>query len=122
MFQLDSLDVTQLESEKPLIYIQTFKENGNFLSLDRTLELIRPEYIILYHSDVAAVRQIEVFECRKKPEEPATKVYFIMHDKTVEEQAYLTALRREKQAFELLIQTKCVSFYFLLIIIHLLFK
>lgn len=64
----------------------------------------------MYHSDVAAVRQIEVFECRKKHDEPATKVYFLIHDKTVEEQAYLTALRREKQAFELLIQTKCVSF------------
>lgn len=74
------------------------------------LELIRPEYIILYHSDIAAVRQIEVFECRKKHDEPTTKVYFLIHDKTVEEQAYLTALRREKQAFELLIQTKCVSF------------
>ncbi|XP_026315532.1 DNA repair endonuclease XPF isoform X2 [Hyposmocoma kahamanoa] len=106
--QLDSLDITQIESEKPLIYIQTFKENGNNFSLDRTLEFIRPEYIILYHTDVAAVRQIEVFECRKRHDEPTTKVYFIIHDKTVEEQAYLTTLRREKQAFELLIQTKCV--------------
>lgn len=63
---------------------------------------------------MSAVRQIEVFECRKEPDEPKCKVYFVIHDKTVEEQAYLTSLRREKQAFEMLIQTKSVSYNFLL--------
>ncbi|KAM3964283.1 DNA repair endonuclease XPF mei-9 [Aphomia sociella] len=106
--QLDNLDITQIETEKPIICIQTFKENGNNYSLERTLELLRPEYIILYHSDVSAVRQIELFECRKKPEELASKVYFMVYDRTVEEQAYLTSLKREKQAFELLIEAKSV--------------
>ncbi|XP_013142618.1 PREDICTED: DNA repair endonuclease XPF [Papilio polytes] len=106
--QLDDLNLTEIETEKPLICIQTFKQNGNVFSLGMTLETLRPEYVILYHSDMSAVRQIELFECRKKPEEPKTKVYFIIHDKTVEEQAYLTSLKREKQAFELLIETKGV--------------
>lgn len=106
---MDNLDFTQLETEKPIICIQTFKESGCNFSLERTLEALRPEYVVLYHCDVAAVRQIELFECRKKGEEPKTKVYFMIHDKTVEEQAYLTSLKREKQAFELLIQTKSVS-------------
>lgn len=106
---MDNLDFTQLETEKPIICIQTFKESGCNFSLERTLEALRPEYVVLYHCDVAAVRQIELFECRKKVEEPKTKVYFMIHDKTVEEQAYLTSLKREKQAFELLIQTKSVS-------------
>lgn len=109
ILQMDHLDITQIEAEKPIICIQTFKENGNHFSLEHTLETLRPEYIILYHSDVAAVRQIEVFECRKKPEEAVCKIFLIMHDKTVEEQAYLTSLKREKQAFEMLIQTKSVS-------------
>ncbi|KAL0880773.1 hypothetical protein ABMA27_001974 [Loxostege sticticalis] len=104
--QMDNLDITQIEKEKPIIYIQTFKENGNNFSLEKTLEILRPEYIILYHSDVSAVRQIELFESRKKQEEPQSKVYFMIHDKTVEEQAYLTSLKREKQAFELLIEAK----------------
>jgi DNA excision repair protein ERCC-4 len=107
--QISDLDITQIEKEKPLIYIQPFKENGNHFSLECTLEALRPEYIILYHSDVSAVRQIELFECRKKTEENPSKVYFMIHDKTVEEQAYLTSLKREKQAFELLIETKSVS-------------
>ncbi|XP_045533645.1 DNA repair endonuclease XPF isoform X1 [Pieris brassicae] len=106
--EIENLDLTQIEKEKPIICIQTFKQNGNHLSLEQTLEALRPEYIILYHSDVAAVRQIELFEARKKSEEAMSKVYFIIHDKTVEEQSYLTALRREKQAFELLIQTKSI--------------
>ncbi|XP_022814584.1 DNA repair endonuclease XPF [Spodoptera litura] len=106
--QMDNLDFTQLETEKPIICIQTFKESGCNFSLERTLDALRPEYVVLYHCDVAAVRQIELFECRKKIEEPKTKVYFMIHDKTVEEQAYLTSLKREKQAFELLIQTKSV--------------
>lgn len=106
--QLDNLDFTKIEVETPVICIQTFKENGNNLSLEYTLEALRPEYVILYHSDVAAVRQLEMYECRKKPEEPICKVYFLIHDQTVEEQAYLAALKREKQAFELLIQAKSV--------------
>ncbi|XP_023935382.2 DNA repair endonuclease XPF isoform X2 [Bicyclus anynana] len=106
--QIENLDITQLETERPIICIQTFKQNGNHFSLGQTLETLRPEYIILYHSDVSAVRQIELFETKKKPEEPKSKVYFLIHDKTVEEQSYLTSLKREKQAFELLIQTKSV--------------
>ncbi|CAH2244781.1 jg25658, partial [Pararge aegeria aegeria] len=80
--QIENLDITQLETERPIICIQTFKQN---------------------------VRQIEIFETNKKDDEPKSKVYFLIHDKTVEEQSYLTSLRREKQAFELLIQTKSVS-------------
>lgn len=113
---MDNLDITQIEKEKPIIYIQTFKENGNNFSLEKTLEILRPEYIILYHSDVSAVRQIELFESRKKQDEPQSKVYFMIHDKTVEEQAYLTSLKREKQAFELLIEAKSVSKIYLIIL------
>lgn len=106
--QMENLDFTQLEIERPVICIRTFKESGCNFSLERTLEALRPEYVILYHCDVAAVRQIELFECRKRNDEPKTKVYFVIHDKTIEEQSYLTSLKREKQAFELLIQTKSV--------------
>ncbi len=34
------------------------------------------------------------------------KVYFLMYSNSVEEQAYLTSLRREKEAFEFLIKEK----------------
>jgi len=37
------------------------------------------------------------------------KVFFLIHAETVEEQSYLTTLRREKESFEYLIETKSVS-------------
>ncbi|XP_055541301.1 DNA repair endonuclease XPF [Wyeomyia smithii] len=108
--ELENMDITKIEAEsnKPLVFIQTFKsENNGFASLDRTLEEIRPRYIIMYHSNVTAVRTIEIFEARRQRQElTRVRVFVIIHSKTVEEQSYLTSLRREKQSFELLIDTK----------------
>lgn len=68
-----------------------------------------PSYVIMYHSSVSAIRQIEVHEARKKRSpNQRLKVFFLVHAQTVEEQSYLTSLRREKQAFELIIDTKSV--------------
>ncbi|XP_058821611.1 DNA repair endonuclease XPF [Topomyia yanbarensis] len=108
--ELDNLDVTRIvnESNKPLVFIQTFKSEINgFTSLDRVLQEIKPRYIVMYHSNVTAIRAIEVYEARQQRQELArVRVFVIIHSKTVEEQSYLTSLRREKQAFELLIETK----------------
>ncbi|XP_055640284.1 DNA repair endonuclease XPF [Toxorhynchites rutilus septentrionalis] len=108
--EMENLDVTKIvnESNKPLLFIQTFKsENYGFGSLERTLDDIKPRYIVLYHSHVAAIRQIEIYEARQQRQQIArVRVFVITHSKTVEEQSYLTSLRREKQAFELLIETK----------------
>lgn len=61
---MENMDLTQLldlkkESPNPTILIQTFK-NSDSCSLIQTLEEIKPGYIIMYHSDMSAVRQIEV--------------------------------------------------------------
>lgn len=42
------------------ILIQTFKSD-NYLLLQKTLEDVQPNYIILYHSNVTVIRQIEVY-------------------------------------------------------------
>lgn len=69
-----------------------------------------PSYVIMYHCNVSATRQIEVHEARKRRiQSQRLKVFFLVHAQTVEEQSYLTSLRREKQAFELIIETKSVS-------------
>lgn len=71
------------------------------------LEEIKPNYVIMYNSSVAAIRQIEIYEARQHRElAKRLKVFFLIHSRTVEEQSYLTNLRREKNAFELLIETK----------------
>lgn len=110
------MDITSFISafEKPMIFIQTFKSDHKRIStLDKTLEEMRPNYIVLYNCNVTAIRQIEIYEGRLQREpKQRMKAFVLLHSKTVEEQAYLTSLRREKQAFEHLIKTKSVSLNF----------
>lgn len=112
---VDNLDITNIINsfEKPLVFIQTFKSAKNKVStLDQTLMEMKPDYVILYNINVTAIRQIEIFEARaRRPQDMRLRVFTLLHNKTVEEQAFLTNLRREKQAFEFLINSKSVSFY-----------
>lgn len=48
-----------------------------------------------------------MYEAHRKRDIPL-QVYFLLYGDTVEEQSYLTTLRREKECFELLIRTKSV--------------
>lgn len=104
------MNITQIANTttKPIVCIQTFKScEESVLSLDRTLREMNPGFIILYHSNVTAIRQIEVYEAeQKRHPRDRLNVYFLVHSQTVEEQSYLTSLRREKEAFDLLIKTK----------------
>lgn len=97
---------------KPLVCIQSFKtgEDG-IIGLERMLNDMSPGYVIMYHCNVTATRQLEEFEAkRRRNVERRMKVFFMLHSQTAEEQSYLTNLRREKQAFDLLIETKAVLF------------
>lgn len=109
---MDHLDATAIVSvmQKPSVFIQTFRSNQNRMSsLDKTLLEMQPDYIVLYNISITAIRQIEVFESRlQRHPRRRLKVFVLMHAKTVEEQSFLTSLRREKRAFELLIDTKRV--------------
>ncbi|XP_055380377.1 DNA repair endonuclease XPF [Condylostylus longicornis] len=111
--EMENLDLTTAISAsskkmQPMICIQTFKtQKDGAKGLDRTLNEFQPQYVVMYHCNVTAVRQLEVHEAtlRRKPKE-RMRIFFLFHSKTIEEQSYLTSLRREKQAFELLIDTK----------------
>lgn len=105
--QLENMDLTQIceTINEPKILIQTFKGSNEFINLQSTLENVKPSFIIMYHCSMTAVREIEMYEAHKKDKD-VVKVYFLLHSDTVEEQSYLTTLRREKEAFEYLIETK----------------
>lgn len=92
----------------PIVCIQSFKTQASgSAALDRILNDMKPKYVIMYHCDMATIRQLEVFEARtRRPANARMTVFFLLHAETVEEQAYLTSLRREKEAFELIVQTK----------------
>lgn len=94
--------------QKPAVFIQTFRSIQNRASsLNQTLNDMQPDYVILYNVNIAAIRQIETYEARlqRHPKRRLT-VFVLMHGKTVEEQSFLTSLRREKRAFEFLINAK----------------
>lgn len=61
----------------------------------------------MYDPDVAFVRRLEIFKAKSGSRSGQTlKVFFMVYDSSVQEQVYLAKLRREKEAFELLIREK----------------
>ncbi|GLV38110.1 meiotic 9 [Carabus blaptoides fortunei] len=103
--EMENMDLTKIEKKDPVIMIQTFKNDGNGLFLQKSMNEIEPNFIIMYHSNMAAIRQIEIYEARRRKTKKL-KVYFLVYTQSVEEQSYLTTLRREKLAFEYLIEAK----------------
>jgi DNA excision repair protein ERCC-4 len=72
--------------------------------LFRVLCDLRPHYVVMYDPDVRSVRQLEVYQASHPS--ASLRVYFLLYDSSVEEQKYLTALRREKEAFQQLIKDR----------------
>uniref|UniRef100_A0A224XJV8 DNA repair endonuclease XPF n=1 Tax=Panstrongylus lignarius TaxID=156445 RepID=A0A224XJV8_9HEMI len=100
------MECTQEEAKNikdPIIFIQQFKKDGDGLFLPKSLKERKPTTVIMYDIDVSAIRQIEIYQSTL---EKQLKVYFMIYGNSVEEQVYLTALRKEKQAFEYLIKEK----------------
>lgn len=77
---------------------------------EHVLEEVRPRYIIMYEPDAAFIRRVETY--RSSHSTRNVKVYFMYYGGSVEEQRYLSAVRREKDSFTKLIKEKavCVSF------------
>ncbi|KAJ5092555.1 hypothetical protein NUU61_007425 [Penicillium alfredii] len=71
---------------------------------EHILEEVRPRYIIMYEPDPAFIRRVEVYRSSHSGRE--VKVYFIYYGGSVEEQRYLSAVRREKDSFTKLIREK----------------
>ncbi|KAF9884774.1 hypothetical protein FE257_001264 [Aspergillus nanangensis] len=71
---------------------------------EHILEEVRPRYIIMYDPDPAFIRRVEVY--RSSHAGRNVRVYFIYYGGSVEEQRYLSAVRREKDSFTKLIKEK----------------
>ncbi len=78
---------------------------------EHVLEEVRPRYVIMYEPDAAFIRRVEVY--RSSHSDRNIRVYFMYYGGSVEEQRYLSAVRREKDAFTKLIREKGVSPYVL---------
>jgi DNA excision repair protein ERCC-4 len=74
---------------------------------EHLLEEVKPSYVIMYEPDAAFIRRVEVY--RSSHNHRNVKVYFMYYGGSVEEQRYLSAVRREKDAFTNLIREKGVG-------------
>ncbi|XP_010274508.1 PREDICTED: DNA repair endonuclease UVH1 isoform X2 [Nelumbo nucifera] len=68
------------------------------------LDDLKPSVIVVYHPDMAFVREIEIY----KAENPLArlKVYFLFYEDSTEVQKFEASIRRENGAFESLIRQK----------------
>ena len=73
---------------------------------EQILEEVRPRYVIMYEPDAAFIRRVEVY--RSSHNDRNIKVYFMYYGGSVEEQRYLSAVRKEKDAFTKLIRERGV--------------
>ncbi|MCJ1434223.1 hypothetical protein MMC27_003590 [Xylographa pallens] len=71
---------------------------------EHLLEEVRPRYVIMYEPDAAFIRRVEVY--RSSHNDRGVRVYFMYYGGSVEEQRYLSAVRKEKDAFTRLIREK----------------
>ena len=89
---------TQIDS----ISIRTYSKNDTFSWLGEC----QPRHLILYDTQLAMIRQIELYQAIHAVEN--LTVHMLVHQETVEEQLLLLAIREEKRSFETLIKAKAV--------------
>ncbi|KAK4569689.1 DNA repair protein RAD16 [Recurvomyces mirabilis] len=71
---------------------------------DHLLDEIKPRYVIMYEPDAAFIRRVETY--RSSHRNRQVRVYFMYYGGSVEEQRYLSSVRREKDAFTKLIRER----------------
>ncbi|PWZ00136.1 DNA repair protein [Testicularia cyperi] len=89
-----------LLSMENLVVVRSYRGDQD----DKVLQELRPRFVIMYDPDPAFVRRIEIY--RSANPGVGVRVYFLIYADSVEEQRYLSALRREKESFERLIREK----------------
>lgn len=73
---------------------------------DLLLEEVKPKYIIMLSPNTEFIRRVEVYRSSHSSSELGVRVFFFYYKGSVEEQRYLTTVRREKDAFTKLIRER----------------
>ncbi|KAF4124587.1 DNA excision repair protein ERCC-4 [Geosmithia morbida] len=91
---LDNMDEHyQLFDMQDLVVIHAYDGDQD----EHVLEEVKPRYIIMYEPDASFIRRVEVY--RSSHNDRNVRVYFMYYGGSVEEQRYLSSVRREKDAF-----------------------
>jgi DNA excision repair protein ERCC-4 len=93
-------DYYELYNMQDLVIIHAYDGDMD----EHILEEVKPRYIIMYEPDTSFVRRVEVY--RSSHNDRNVRVYFLYYGGSVEEQRYLSSVRREKDAFTKLIKEK----------------
>ncbi|KAK1590861.1 DNA repair protein [Colletotrichum navitas] len=93
-------DYYQLYEMQDLVVIHAYDGDQD----EHVLEEVKPRYIIMYEPDAAFIRRVEVY--RSSHNDRNVRVYFMYYGESVEEQRYLSSVRREKDAFTKLIKER----------------
>ncbi|KAK4102070.1 DNA repair protein [Parathielavia hyrcaniae] len=96
----DMEDYYQLYEMQDLVVIHAYDGDLD----EHILEEIKPRYIVMYEPDAAFIRRVEVY--RSSHNDRNVRVYFLYYSGSVEEQRYLSTVRREKDAFTRLIKER----------------
>ncbi|KAK3311360.1 uncharacterized protein B0T15DRAFT_521181 [Chaetomium strumarium] len=93
-------DYYQLYEMQDLVVIHPYEGDQD----EYILEEIKPKYIVMYEPDASFIRRVEVY--RSSHNDRNVRVYFLYYGRSVEEQRYLSTVRREKDAFTRLIKER----------------
>jgi DNA excision repair protein ERCC-4 len=93
-------DYYQLYEMQDLVVIHPYEGDQDEYVLEET----KPKYIIMYEPDASFIRRVEVY--RSSHNDRNVRVYFLYYGGSVEEQRYLSTVRREKDAFTRLIKER----------------
>lgn len=96
----DMDDYYHLYEMQDLVVIHAYEGDQD----EHILEEIKPKYIIMYEPDASFIRRVEVY--RSSHNDRNVRVYFLYYASSVEEQRYLSIVRREKDAFTKLIKER----------------
>ncbi|KAK4458457.1 DNA repair protein RAD1 [Cladorrhinum samala] len=96
----DMDDYYQLYDMQDLVVIHAYEGDQD----EHVLEEVKPKYIIMYEPDASFIRRVEVY--RSSHNDRNVRVYFLYYGNSVEEQRYLSTVRREKDAFTKLIKER----------------
>jgi len=98
---LDNMDdFYQLFDMQDLVVVHAYDGDQD----EHVLEESKPRYIIMYEPDAAFIRRVEVY--RSSHNDRNVRVYFMYYGGSVEEQRYLSTVRREKDAFTKVIKER----------------
>ncbi|OBT85826.1 hypothetical protein VE02_06022 [Pseudogymnoascus sp. 03VT05] len=101
---VDPLDVTEdffeLFDMDELIVVHAYDGDMD----EHLLEEVKPRYIIMYEPEPTFIRRVEVY--RSSHNDRNVRSYYMCYGGSVEEQRFLSAIRREKDAFTRLIKEK----------------